>query len=189
LSLVDSLGIDYEQRGILKQLFLIGIGLILVTKVSASEFDSLNTLRELIPDITLKESNTQKIVEYCPDNTCNIIKAPKNISNQTLGDFSFLYLYYASGCIHLIKSYDNSVPFHESARKYTPIVMAKYKHLCKGDELETASCIMLKLAKQNNIQLYFSRYDEGHKSTTYESNDDSLRTERLREIKKWLGSQ
>lgn len=83
-----------------------------VSIVFANDFDSLKTLKILLGDnLTFKETATQKAIEYCPDNTCNLIKTPKSVPTQTLSDFAFLYIFYASGYIYIKKPYDGSVPF------------------------------------------------------------------------------
>ena len=138
--------------------------------VRANEFNSLNLLRQLMSksmpmlsdSIEINRTGSHIEVEFCPDNTCEIFRAPANSSMKKLNDFVYLYLFYASGYTYLEMSITDSPPFRKSGRKYASSVLRRNASGCKQtDELELASCILRSLANENGIQVAFVRYDEG----------------------------
>ncbi len=71
---------------------------LLVAQPSAGgerEFDPLSALSTSFPN-SLKYKNHGKLLEFCPDNTCNGFSAAPGVSQSALKDFAFLYLYYFS---------------------------------------------------------------------------------------------
>jgi hypothetical protein len=178
-----------KKLAIISSLFVVMF--VHVSLAFANDFDSLKTLKILLGDnLTFKETVTHKVIEYCPDNTCNLIKSPKSVPTQTLSDFAFLYIFYASGYIYIKKPYDDSVPFLESGKKIIPHIIARNEKGCNNSsDLKNISCILLSMYKSSNIKLYFSRFDEGQDSVSLINHKEELSTESLVKTKKWLDSQ
>jgi hypothetical protein len=169
---------------------LIFLFLSLPGSVVAADLRLLGFLSEIAPTgLEYRVTQKLKIVEYCPDNTCNIIEAPASIPKETFNDFVFLFLRYASGYVYLKKPYDKSRPFLEEAKRFLPHVIEKRKQQCQGDELDVVSCILNRMADDHGIKIYFSRFDEGANTKVLQNQEDRLSVNALRSVRKWLMEQ
>jgi hypothetical protein len=122
------------------------------------------------------------VISYCPDNTCDVIRAPKRVPRKVLGEFSLLWLYYASGYVYLKR-------FHEvDAPPFVAEVLERHIQGCvKESEYAMASCVLTRMAVENKIRLAFRRYDEGG---VFEGPNDAkayLSEARIREVNAWQG--
>ncbi len=133
------------------------------------------------PCFEAKKGNKEWEVSFCPDNTCDVIRVPSSTPASVIGDFTLLYLYYASGYIYLKNFY------LVDARPYVPAVLARYSGKCpKSPELATAACVMNSLAAQHAIRLSFRRSDEGQTGESIRDPKRELSEAHLIEIKSWL---
>jgi hypothetical protein len=106
--------------------------------------------------ITLK--NKGRLIEFCPDNTCDGFVGSKNVSAAELKSFAYLYVYYFSDFTYLeewrSKQQSKSTAEHLLAR-------SEFKG-CKESNLRNkARCSLLFLSRNDRIKLIFIRYDEG----------------------------
>jgi hypothetical protein len=119
-------------------------------------------------------------VSYCPDNTCDVIRAPKDMSRAALGDFTLLWLYYASGYIYLQRFVETDAP------PYVQQVLERRSGSClREPELTLASCVLSTMAASNKLRLSFRRSDEGATVETRKSISDSLSEARIGEVRAW----
>lgn len=59
------------------------------------QFDPLEQITKTFPGtIELKEKG--RVLEFCPDNTCDGFQASNNVSRRELKDFAYLYIYFFS---------------------------------------------------------------------------------------------
>ena len=123
--------------------FLLFIILASTPSVAGPDPDILQLIPQLLaetpglesPCFEAKKGNKEWEVSFCPDNTCDIIRVPSSTPASVIGDFTLLYLYYASGYIYLKNFY------LVDARPYVPAVLARYSGKCpKSPELATAAC-------------------------------------------------
>ena len=157
---------------------------------NAADLRPLGFLSEIAPTgLEYRVTQKLKVVEYCPDNTCDIIEAPAGLPNEIFNDFAFLFLSYASGYIYLKKPFDKSRPFLEEAKRFFPHVVERRKHQCRGDELEIVSCILNKMADDYGIKIYFSRFDEGANIKVLQKQEERLSASALRSVRSWLMEQ
>lgn len=152
-------------------------------------------LLEVIPTLLAKNPNLKDhgfsvkvlkndwVISYCPDNTCDVIRAPKQVSREVLGDFTLLWLYYASGYIYLKGFVQVDAP---------PLVAAALDRRSGGcrreSEFVLASCVLSTIAESNKIRLAFRRSDEGATVENRETIKESLSEARIREVKAWQTS-
>jgi hypothetical protein len=105
---------------------------------------------------------------------------------ERISDFTYLYLYYASGYTYLAISSNESEPFIKSGAKLARALIRKNAGSCqRNDELELASCVLKNLASAYNIQLFFSRYDEGARGETEENPVEKLSVSKLKKTREW----
>jgi hypothetical protein len=137
----------------------------------------------------VRVDKNKKIIEYCPDNTCNIISAPASVNKVALEDFAVLYFSYASGYIYLGGSFDGKAPYRLRSQEKVKEIVSRQRSGCKGSELAVISCIMLRLVGQEQIKIAFSRFDEGEEAVGPEEPQEILSEKRLREVQAWYQNQ
>ena len=166
---------------------------LLATNSSAANKNPIDVFDHLISEsvpmiegsVKVKKTGTHVAVEFCPDNTCDIIRAPSITTMKILNDFSYLFFYYASGYTYLAISTNQSLPFIQSGSKLAKEIIRRNSGKCKqSDEFELASCVLNNLANENKIQLYFSRYDEGENFESEKNLIESLSVKNLKKIRK-----
>lgn len=123
--------------------------------------DPFLELTSQFPDAIQLKINGKKSVEFCPDNTCDLVVAIKSVSIDTLKDFTYLYIYFFS-------DYYVLDDWRKSKR---PMLIAenilskkKYQACRNSNQKEAASCLLRRLSRKNHIELFFVRYDENIRS-------------------------
>jgi len=123
-------------------------------------------------------------VSYCPDNTCEIIKAPSAANAQDLADFTFLYLYYASGYVYLE---DFCL---KGGKLNAAMILESHKDHCSATgEFGKASCVLGKLARRTGVSLSFGRKDLGQYGEQAEDIQEALAERSISSVKKWQMDQ
>lgn len=128
--------------------------------------------------LSVRKKNSQWEISFCPDNTCDVIRAPLAADPKAVADFTLLYLFYGSSYVYLKQFVLKDAP------SFARSTLERLKGTCRGDEVEVASCAMLAVAKSNRIAIAFSRTDEGG-SGVDERKVDELSAERLSQTRKW----
>jgi hypothetical protein len=135
--------------------------------------DQLNPLDEITRTFpkSIEVKDNGRLVEFCPDNTCDGFSAPGSVSVPTLEDFAYLYIYYFS-------SYNNLSEWRaeEGAKTAAERVLSKPEYAaCKNKSLrESARCVLLDLSRTVDIKLLSIRYDEGKRNVTKQSIGEQL---------------
>lgn len=117
----------------------------------------LSYANEINKDIKI-EKKEAFYAKYCPDNTCEYVKSSLGNQNSTK-DILYLYLFSTSQYIYL-KSWKES----KATTKLISTVLKKinYKEcLSKFNLSEQSKCVLYKKIQLEEIELYFSREDEG----------------------------
>jgi hypothetical protein len=140
-------------------------------------------------EAVLKIEKNNKVIKYCPDNTCDIIKAPLSIDERVFEDFTVLFFSYASGYIYLEKSYDGKVPYRHQTTDKVKDIIARQRNGCEGEELAVVSCIMQRLAKDYKIEASFSRFDESKNVITPYDPQVAYSLKSLRKTQAWYKEQ
>ncbi len=123
-----------------------------------SASDPLEQLASSFPDAKLK--NKGRLLEFCPDETCDGFVSSGNVSVATLKDFAYLYVYYFSDYTFLGGWRDK-----EASKKTAERVLSKPEYLdCKNPNgREAARCVLRNLSRERRIRLIWVRYDEGQR--------------------------
>jgi len=132
--------------------------------VGERDSDPLVVLTESFPK-SVEYKNHGKLLEFCPDNTCDGFSASPDVSKAALRDFSFLYEYYFSDYYALPEWRDREQP-----KKTAERVLSKpaYGSCRKETPKESAGCVLLNLSSHGRIKLLFIRYDEGKRNVVPE---------------------
>ena len=152
----------------------------------AAQPDTLSVLPKLLANEHLlthgfkaQRTKAQWVVTYCPDNTCDLFRAPASVDRVAIGDFSVLWLYYATGYIYLER-------FEKDARPLVRETLERYSAVCPPtSEEQTASCVLTGLAKSHRIRLAGRRSDEGQTGEWREGISEKLSAEAIRSTKLW----
>lgn len=128
-------------------------------------FDPLQQITAGFPK-SIKLKNNGKLLEFCPDNTCDGFIAKEGVAVTTLRDFAYLYVYFFSDYTYL-----EDWRATEGAKKTALRVLAKpqYRNCKKDTSRESARCALLDLSRNGKIKLLFIRYDEGQRNVVHES--------------------
>ena len=111
--------------------------------------------------IKLKKIDGQKSIEFCPDNTCDLFVARQGVSDDTLKDFAYLYIYFFSDYYVL-----NDWRKNKRLMLIAGNILTKPNYrACKTDnQKQAARCILRRFCRKNYIELYAVRYDENVRS-------------------------
>jgi len=158
-----------------------------VSIVHAGEPDTLSFIPQLLAKndsvvehgFKVARTKTQWVVTYCPDNTCDVIRAPLQTPRQGIGDFALLWLYYASGYIYLEQFEVDAQPLVEST-------IERYSKDCPASTEEArAACVLSALATRSNVRLAFRRSDEGATGEQKVDPKEKISVDAIRQTKKW----
>ena len=113
---------------------------------------------------SIEVDKDKKIIEYCPDNTCESFRFKNNPPKDVLYNFMFLSLYYASDYFYLEKfkqeNHEKLIrQIVEKERKNLNIVGKAEYNL--EDEVKK---VVRELIKQYSISFSFVRYDEKNRN-------------------------
>jgi hypothetical protein len=154
----------------------ISLLLILVSANSISQVaddrrtDPLQQIQKAFPD-TVELKNHGKLLEVCPDGTCDGFVTSGSVTVPTLKDFAYLYVFFFS----------DNVTFDdwrrtEDAKKTAELVLAQnqYRSCANANSLESARCVLRDLSRSGSIRLIFVRYDEGERHALREDLQEKL---------------
>jgi hypothetical protein len=132
--------------------------------------DPLQQLQRAFPD-TVEIKGHGRLLEFCPDETCDGFVTSGDVPLPTLRDFAYLYVYFFS---------DNAIlddwKHTKDAKEVADFVLAQKPYLaCKnGDSHEAARCVLRDLSRNGKIRLIFVRYDEGERHAIRENLREKL---------------
>jgi hypothetical protein len=138
--------------------------------VGGKQTDPMQQLINAFPE-TVEIKNNGRLLEFCPDGTCDGFVTAGNVSPITLKDFAYLYVYFFS---------DNTVLDDwrgtEAPKKTADRILGQTEYLpCKSaDSREAARCVLRHLSRNGRIRLIFVRYDEGERHAVSESLREKL---------------
>ncbi len=114
-------------------------------------------LADEFPDmISVSSTAGHIVVEYCPDNTCEVFTAAGPADIQEIQDFAYVYLFTKS-------TYNYLQQFRQRGRSgRVGAVLDRYSAGCQQVQAqEAARCVLSRLAAKYEIRVEFVRYDEG----------------------------
>lgn len=125
-----------------------------------ASLEPLKGLASAFPD-SLRIKNHGRLLEFCPDGTCDGFVVSGTMPISTLKDFAYLYEYYFSDYTFLDEWRGSA-----KAKNTAESVLSKPEYSgCKGDVgREAARCVLLSLSRGGRVKLIFVRYDEGERN-------------------------
>ena len=135
------------------------IGIFVFAEFAIAE-DSLGSLQEInkaFPNSIQVRMNAERSVEFCPDNTCDLFVAKKELSIEGLRDFAYLFIYYFSD-FYVLEDWRKK---NEAKQQVKTILSKPLYQDCRSDrEEDSARCLLLKISEADQIQVFSVRYDE-----------------------------
>ena len=146
-------------------LFACCLSLSSVAQVAANPFDPMKQLSRTFPE-TVEIKNKGRLLEFCPDGTCDGFVTSGNVSVATLKDFAYLYVYFFSDYTFL-----GEWRSKEEAKNAADRVLSKseYRNCKNENSREAARCVLRDLSRGGRIKLIFVRYDEGERHAVPEN--------------------
>jgi hypothetical protein len=119
----------------------------------------MKELSKSFPD-TVGIKNKGRLLEFCPDGTCDGFVTSGNVSVPTLKNFAYLYVYFFSDYTFL-----GEWRSKEEAKNTAELILSKpeYRNCKNENSREAARCVLRDLSKAGRIKLIFVRYDEGER--------------------------
>ena len=130
-----------------------------LAQLAGNPSDPMKQLSSTFPD-TVEVKNKGRLLEFCPDGTCDGFLTTGNVSVTTLKDFAYLYVYFFSDYTFL-----DEWRSKKEAKSTSEYVLAKPEYRkCKNERSrEAARCVLEDLSGGGKIKLIFVRYDEGER--------------------------
>ncbi len=130
------------------------------TNKRIEQLNSAALLQNYFQDSLTIKTDDKMIIEYCPDNTCDVMAMDGRNNENILADFAYLYLFFGSNYSYLLEwknNEDTKQHLFSILRKYTSVEWAKL------DDNKKAQRVLNQLSSQYGITVSFVRYDEGAK--------------------------
>jgi|SRR5579863_2997703 len=133
-------------------------------RAAAEPFDPTKQITRGFPG-TVELKDNGRLLEFCPDGTCDAFAASGPVSVATLKDFAYLYVYFFSDYTFL-DDWRGKAASKSTAER----VLSKpaYQKCERDDSREAARCVLLDLSREGRIKLLFIRYDEGQRNVVHE---------------------
>jgi hypothetical protein len=109
---------------------------------------------------TVEVKNKERLLEFCPDGTCDGFVTSGNVPVARLKDFAYLYIYFFSGYTFL-----GEWRSQEEAKRTAERILSNLEYRkCKNEiSREAARCVLEDLSSGGRVKLIFVRYDEGER--------------------------
>jgi hypothetical protein len=120
-------------------------------------FDPLKQFTSEFPG-SVKLKNNGRLLELCPDNTCDGFVVSGTLSVSTLKDFAYLYEFFFSDFVYM-DEWRTKPEAKDTAQKV--LSKTEYRNCASNNGHEAARCVLLNLSRDGRIKLIFVRYDEG----------------------------
>lgn len=136
-------------------LLLTAIGIFGCDLKSQDETSALTSLKKSFGESVKVQKNGSLVIEYCPDNTCEIFKSPNTDALGPVSDFAYLYLYFVSKYYYLADW--KKLP---KAKTIAIDILKRYRQCPETTEQVWAGCVLKALSAKHFIKPAFVRYDE-----------------------------
>lgn len=96
--------------------------------------------------------------EYCPDETCEVLRVPVSVSADALTGMTLLYFFYVAEYEYL-REWRDKGNLREKLEKFVQLTRTR-----ECDELSSralAICVLRNFHKKNVMEIFFIRHDEG----------------------------
>ncbi|WP_157753822.1 hypothetical protein [Lysobacter capsici] len=150
---------------IVLQAALIGLSLALSLGVQSKELTDATRFIATSPAsdaIEFKSTKKFQSAEYCPDNTCEVVRAPGSVSDAEFKKFYAAYLFYVSSYNYLI----NWRADDKAQSQARHILSALKGNSCGPGSADYVKCSLKAFIQKNGVTGSFVRHDEGTKGAT-----------------------
>ena len=125
------------------------------SKPKETEVTALQSLQKVFGESVAVKKNGSLIIEFCPDNTCEIFRTPNTNALEPISDFAYLYLFFVSQYYYLTDWKKNP------EAKIIAIDILKRNRACpETQEKAWGNCVLKSLSSKHSIKVAFVRYDE-----------------------------
>lgn len=135
------------------------------TSAKVETDDPLRVIAQSFPK-TMEFKDKGRVLEFCPDNTCDGFVRSERVPTAELKDFAFLCAYFFSDYVYL-----EDFRRREAARLTAENILSRSAYRdCRGKTAkESARCVLLALSRNGRIRLIFVRYDENQRNVVNEN--------------------
>ena len=150
----------YLLRTILCLVLVIGTSSASQENFATEQSDPLQEITRAFPQ-SIEYKPKLRVLEFCPDNTCDGFEAASDVSKAELRDFAYLYIYFFSDYYVLQKWREKAEP-KETAQRL--LSKAEYRDCKAENSAEATKCVLRNLSAKGRIKLVFIRYDEDQRN-------------------------
>lgn len=145
---------------------------------ASQSIDPLAVVRRSFPQSIAIRADRERLIEFCPDNTCDAFVASKDVPLAALKDFTYLYIYFFSD-YYILDKWRTREESGVLARQI--LSKSVYRTRCgKEGGDATARCVLQYLARHGRIRLYAVRYDEKQRNSVPVDLNEALARARIR---------
>lgn len=127
------------------------------------KFNPLQQVKSKFPG-SVEYRSKDRVLEFCPDNTCDGFKAANEASLGDLRDFAYLYIYFFSD-YYVLEDWRGDAASKETADRV--LSRSQYQNCKRESDLESAKCVLGTLSRNGRIELLFVRYDENKRNVVH----------------------
>jgi|ERR1051326_2662022 hypothetical protein len=138
--------------------------------VADAQFDPLKQITSTFTK-TIEIKKGGRLLEFCPDNTCDAFEASSGVAKADLRDFAYLYIYYFSN-YYVLQEWRAQGESKDTAERV--LAKPKYRDCTTEDDFEAARCVLRDLSENGRINLLFVRYDENKRNVVKKSLTEQL---------------
>ncbi len=111
-----------------------------------------------IASIEIASARGVRWAEYCPDETCEVLRVPVRVSAEALAEVALLYFFYVAEYEYL-RVWKEKDDLREKLEKL--LQRARSTECNEVTSRALAICVLRNFHKKNAMQILFVRHDEG----------------------------
>ena len=109
----------------------------------------------------IRYSEKRHELQFCPDETCHVLRASRHVRREMLSDFLVLYLRYYSDYSTL-----SDWRHRQSTTEWVQRILTRPRFAaCNAHQLPRSRCAARQMVADFGIQGWDLRFDEGHRSS------------------------
>jgi hypothetical protein len=122
--------------------------------------------------VVQRRTPTVAWAEYCPDQTCDVVRTRHRIKNEDLQGFALAYFFLVSEYTYL-DEWKRNDQLKEEVKNF---LKSKSKKRCENfNDREQSLCNLRALAEAYRIEFIFIRHDEGRLHIQRLSSDEAIK--------------
>ncbi len=111
-----------------------------------------------VSSIKIASARGFRWTEYCPDETCEVLRVPMRVSAEALTEMTLLYFFYVAEYEYL-RAWREKDDLREKLEKFLQLTRPRECNEVSSRAL--AICVLRNFQKKNAMKILFVRYDEG----------------------------